>query len=242
MRSIRREQLRKARREEARKLIPTGLRWPLLLLLLIVSAPLALRLVAHRFFHKHSSLYGAEWKVYSPGQSRLSLLLPAQPRSAGARAPDAGAAVAQADRYQVAVGEFNVSLWDVTYGGGASVDLRQAARGVRAALQEPGEVAEYREEVSPTRRYGQEGLLVSGAFRRGGEERLFRALLLTEGDRLWQVVLAYPATDRAAVKAAQRMIDSVRVDGGKDPATPAPREGKLTTVRPAEGKDKWIAI
>lgn len=213
MRSFRRKHIQKARREQARKLLPPRFGWPILLLLLTVSAPVIIRIGSHELIHKRKNpLLAAEWKIYSPGQSRLSLLLPGAPQTVSVKTPAADPAVRQVDRYQTSVKEFRVAVWNISYHGEIPADLRKAAEGVAAALKESGEVIDYQETVIPTRRYGRSGMLVSGAFKRNGEERQFRALLLGEGDRLWQVVVDYPSSYSQASSASQRIIDSVRMN------------------------------
>lgn len=214
MRKIRGKQSRKAERRRRRKFLPPGFGWrPLLLLALALSAPLTLRFAAHKFLHDHSSpLYAAKWKVYSPGESRLSLLLPGAPQFAGVGATDADPAAIGVARYQVVVGEFRVALWEISYREGTPADLRQASRGVASALREFGEVAEYQENFATTRRYGREGLLVRGEYKRGGGRQLFSALLTGEGAKLWQTVVSYPASDRLAASASRRVLDSVRLN------------------------------
>ncbi len=213
MRKIKHEHSRKARRKLGQKFIPPGLGKPLLYLLLAVTAPILLRLGAHEFIHKRKfPLQTAEWKVYSPGLSRLSLLLPGEPQPESFQATASGPAIRQVDRYQVSVKEFRVLMWDVSYQEGAPADLNQAAHDLLAsALKELGQVTEYQETVTPTKRSGRSGMLINGTFKRKGEPRQFRALLLGEGPRLWQVVVIHPASDDVATTASRSIIDSIRI-------------------------------
>ncbi len=213
MRSNRRKHLLKARREQPQKLITPQLGKLLLFFLLVGVGFLILRLVIPQFIHKRvAPLEVAAWKRYSPGQSGLSLLLPGEPQPENANGPSPDPAVKRLDRFLLSVKEFRVAVWNITYQGEIPADLRKAAEGVAAALKESGEVTDYQETVTPTRRSGRSGMLVNGAFKRSGEERQFRALLLGEGDRLWQVVVAYPPSFRRARTASQRIINSVKLD------------------------------
>ncbi len=211
-RSIRREQSRKAERRQVWKLIPPGLGKPLLFFLAVASLPLIIRFGIHEFIHKKKyPLQTAEWKTYSPGQSQLSLPLPGEPQPESVKVSAHDPAIKQMECYQVSVKEFRVRIWNISYQEGTSADLQQAVHNVAPALKEPGDVTEYQESVTPIRRSGRSGLLVNGAFKRKGEQNRFRALLLSEEPRLWQVVISYPASARSGSKASQRIVDSVRI-------------------------------
>lgn len=200
------------RQKKGGKLISPELRGPILFIVLMITVPLVARFAIHEFIHKRKfPLMDAEWKHYSPGQSGLSLLLPGDPQPGGFNAPAFSADFKQVERYQVSVEEFRVMLWNASYREDAPADLERATRALPAILQESGEVAEYKETVSRTNRSGRSGVLVSGTFKRNGELRQFRAFLLSEGPRLWQVLVSYHASYRAAAKAARRVIDSIKV-------------------------------
>ncbi len=210
-RSIRRKQSRKTE-SQAWKLIPPGLGKPLLFFLALAFLPLMIRLGVHEFVHKKKyPLQTGEWKFYSPGQSQLSLPLPSETQPESVKVSVLDSAIKQMEGHQVSVKEFRVRIWNISYQEGMSADLQQAVHNVAPALKEAGDVMEYQESVTPIRRSGRSGLLVSGAFKRKGEQNQFRALLLSEEPRLWQVVVSYPASDRAASKASQQIVDSVRV-------------------------------
>lgn len=178
----------------------------------MISVPLLIRFAVHEFIHKRKfPLMDAEWKSYSPGQSGLSLLLPGEPQPSSFDAPSSGADFKQVERYQVSVEEFRVMMCSVSYREDVPADLEQATRGVPAILQESGEVAEYKETISRTKHSGRSGVLVSGTFKRNGEPKQFRALLLSEGPRLWQVLVSHQSSYPAATKAARRVIDSIKV-------------------------------
>ena len=205
-----------ARQKKGGKLISPGLRGPFLLIVLMIAVPLVVRFAIHEFVHKRKfPLVDAEWKSYSPGQSGLSLLLPGEPQPSGLERAAPSKDVKQADYYQVSVKEFKVVIRSVSYREDVPADLEQATRALPAILQESGEVAEYKETVSQTKRSGRSGVLVSGAFKRNGEPRQFRCLLLSEGPRLWQVLVSYQASYPAAAKAARRVVDSIKVAEAK---------------------------
>lgn len=200
--------------KKARNLIPPELRGPVLFIVLMISVPLLLRFAVHEFIHKPKfPLADVEWKTYSPGQTGLSLLLPGEPQPGGSNAPSPGTEVKQAEYYQVSVKEFSVVIGSVSYREDAPVDLNQAIRALPAILQTSGEVAEYKEAIGRTTHSGRSGVLVSSTFKRNGEPMQFRALLLSEGPRLWQVLVSYQASYPAAAKAARRIIDSIKVTG-----------------------------
>ena len=205
-----------ARQKKRGKLIPPELRGPILFIALMISLPLVARFAIHEFIHKRKfPLMDAEWKSYSPGQSGLSLLLPGEPQPSGSNAPSPGTEVKQAEYYQVSVKEFRVVIGSVLYREEVPADLEQATRALPAILQTSGEVAEYKEAVGRTKHSGRSGVLVSGTFNRNGEPRQFRALLLSEGPRLWQVLVSHQSSYPAATKAARRIIDSVKVAEAK---------------------------
>lgn len=205
--------------KKARKLIPPELRGPVLFVVLMLSGFLLLRFAIHEFIHKPKfPLADVEWKSYSPGQSGLSLLLPGEPQPGGSNAPSPGTEVKQAEYYQVSVKEFRVVIGSVLYREDVPADLEEATRALPAILQTSGEVVEYKETIGRTKHSGRSGVLVSGTFKRDGEPRQFRALLLSEGPRLWQVLVFYQASYPAAAKAARRVIDSIKIAEAK--ATP----------------------
>lgn len=212
MRKIKRHHKREAEVKKGLKLIPPELRGPLLYILLIIFLPFVITYAVELIHKRQFPLSHAEWKLYSPSQSRLSLLLPGEPQAVIGNAPETDLAILRVDRHQVVIEQFRMSLWEVSYREGTLADLRQAVPLVSAALRESGEVAEYKENLAPAKHRGHDSLLVSGTFNRGGQQQHFRAMMTAEGDRLWQVVVAHPASYRLAAKAAQRVIDSIRLN------------------------------
>ncbi len=212
MRKRKSQHNQKEQQKKARKLIRPELRGPLLLVALMISVPLLIRFAVHEFIHKRKfPLMDAEWKSYSPGQSGLSLLLPGEPQLGGTDAPAPGTNVKQTDYYQVSVKEFRVVIGSVLYREDVPADLEQATRALPGILQVSGEVAEYKETISRTKHSGRSGVLVTGTFKRNGEPQQVRALLLSEGPRLWQVLVSHQSSYPAATKAARRVIDSIKV-------------------------------
>lgn len=126
-----------------------------------------------------------------------------------------GADVQRAEYFQVSVKEFRVIVGSMFYREAAPADFERAAEDLPAILQTSGEVVEYKQSIGRITHVGRSGMLVNGTFKRNGEPRQFRALLLNEGAKLWQVVVSYEASYPAAAKAARQVIDSVKVTEAK---------------------------
>lgn len=193
-------------------MIPPGLGKPLLFILLAAAGALSIRLGIHEFIHKRKTpLFVAKWKTYSPGQTQLSLQLPGEPQPANDKALESNPAVERVERYQITLKDFRVAIWSTTYRAGTIADVRQAALDLASALKDSEEVTDYRRTMNVISHSGRSGMLVNGSFKNVGGQRLFRALLLGEGSKLWQVVVTYSDSDRTASNAALRIINSIKI-------------------------------
>lgn len=193
--------------------------WGFGTILLIVASIFASvtvgKILTHKFLHRGTprALVLSQWRRYWPGQSQLSLELPAEPRPGSVEVPESLlATIKQAKRYEYSIKGFKVAVWEAVYVDGVTTDIQQAAEGAASDLKQSEGVSEYHDTVTPTALSGRPALMITGSFRRYDEREEIKALLLADGPELWQVIITYPASDRNASVASRRVLDSVQIE------------------------------
>ena len=184
----------------------------ILLALILVAATLKTCWYERLHVKTPSSILSSKWKTYSPGESQLSLSLPAEPQPVGAEIPDSDRAkIRQADRYQFALERFRVDIWNVLYADGVPTDIQQAAEGAIEGLRQSEGVTEFQDSKTLISRSGKKGMLVTGTFKRADETVDLHAILLGDGPKLWQVIITHPASDQNGSVAARRILQSIEI-------------------------------
>ncbi|MCX5781864.1 MAG: hypothetical protein NT145_04065 [Elusimicrobia bacterium] len=59
---------------------------------------------------------------------------------------------------------------------------------------------------------GKKGILLDGTFEALRNKMGFKGVILIEGSNMWQVVTIYKFSDKQAVEAVQRIIDSIKIE------------------------------
>jgi hypothetical protein len=172
------------------------------------------RLIIHEMMHDTvpSSVLTSEWKRYSPGGTPLSLLLPSEPSRENTSIAEAtDSTIKQVERSHLSIEKLNVAVWNITYADGTPTDIRRSAEGAAETLKQLPGVTDYKDEKINMQLSGRQSVLIRGSFVRDGDKMNIEAILIGEKEKLWQVIVTYPAYDRNGSFVSKKILDSIQI-------------------------------
>lgn len=152
------------------------------------------------------------WERYSIGTPSLSLETPVMLKPYTIDLDESTqASIKTSESYGYATDDFEVATSFVTYiMEGVRLDL--AEMGSMESMKSTPGISDFRYTSESITNSGIPGRLSRGAFVYQDRKQLFRNVLFSDGTNLWQVAVSWPREDYDLELAANRIINSIRID------------------------------
>lgn len=151
------------------------------------------------------------WKRYTVGASHASMELAAPPKVK--RALIEGDAlktlIFQENSNSLGPGFF-VLVSYAEYQPGRRPDLKTALKGLAGNLYDASK-GHAKSVVKSTKVSGKNAILQTVSYESNGQQQGLKQLLIAEGNKFWQVAVAYPANSQAGAAAADHVLGSVAI-------------------------------